>query len=122
MGSYGVLWGLIGSYAALWGPMGSLWGGCGVFSGCFWGVFGAAAYLRHVLDGRDGGVEEGLHPARVVDVIGAPDAHGEDVGGQTGHPGGHLGEVQLWKGGKEKKVGKVLEGERGVRKVLEGHL
>ena len=96
--------------------MGSLWGGCGVFSGCFWGVFGAAAYLRHVLDGRDGGVEEGLHPARVVDVIGAPDAHGEDVGGQTGHPGGHLGEVQLWKGGKKRRSERSWKGKGGGRK------
>ena len=42
-------------------------------------------YLEDLLDGVDGGSEQGLHLLIVVDVVGVADAHEQDVGREAGH-------------------------------------
>lgn len=42
-------------------------------------------HLEDFLNAVDGGGQQGVYPEVVVDVICVPDAHVEDIGGETGH-------------------------------------
>lgn len=53
-------------------------------------------YLQDFLDAVDGGGQQGVHLEVVVDVIGVPDAHVEDVSRKAGHGARQRLRLQLW--------------------------